>query len=197
MNWRNFSAIVTGLLLIAIALLFWLWYENGENQASAARDRNVLIAGKRSADSIADHWKRLADSTHAEWVRSDARHKHEMDSSAKARKPMIAKERSQRPNPEATTLVDEIYTSYEIDLAKAKEQRQADSLAHAKEVETLKQSNLVIQVAYDSTFADLLRVNDALIVTEKKLTRMEKLARFFGISAGTLAVVVAVLVIAL
>ena len=29
MNWRNFSAILTGLLLIAIAIIFWMWYENG------------------------------------------------------------------------------------------------------------------------------------------------------------------------
>lgn len=194
MNIRTYSAIITGVCLILIGLLVWTFFDDGRGDSSAL-DRETLIAGKKAADSIASRWERLADSAHTEWVKSDKRHKHEMDSSSKARKPMIVRERSQRPNPETLTLVDTIYASFEEDLTKAKEQRETDSLSHAKEVETLKQSKLAIKTYADSTFNQLLTVNDALIVSEKKLSKMERIAKVLGISAATLAVIVVILAV--
>jgi hypothetical protein len=195
--WRNRFAYAVGVIVILLGLLVWMFFENGKNQESASLDRGRLIAGKKASDSIAARWERLADSTHTEWVKSDKRHKHEMDSSSKARKPLIVRERSQRPNPETLTLVDTIYASFEEDLTKAKEQREIDSLSHAKEVETLKQSKLAIKTYADSTFLQLLTTNDNLIKVEKKLSKMEKLAAWLGVSTATLAVVVTILAIAL
>lgn len=185
------------LNLILIALIFWMWYENRRNGESAARDRKLLIAGKHHADSIAAHWEAQA---------STERHEREKDG-AKAvekEKRLLSdlnaskrRERRSRLDTVKLTLVDTIYAEYDTILANADHRRITDSLSFEREIGHLKQSKLVIQVAYDSTFSDLLRVNDALIVTEKKLTRMEKIAKALGISAGTLAVVVTILAIAL
>lgn len=197
MTIRNYAAISTGVNIILISLLFWMWYENGQNQDSAARDRKVLIAGKHHADSIAAHWEAQASTERHEREKEGAKAVEKEKRLLSDLNASKRRERRARPDTVKLTLVDTIYAEYDTILANAEHRRISDSLSFEREIGHLKQSKLVIQVAYDSNFADLLRVNDALIVTERKLTRMEKLARFFGISAGTLAVVVAVLAIAL
>jgi hypothetical protein len=163
---------VTLALIIAVVLLVWMFFENGRNQESASLDRGRLIAGKQTADSIAAHWENESKAEHQRWVVSDARHKHEMDSSKRTRSGMIRRERSQRADTVTKTLVDTVYASFENDLEKGRKQRVADSLSHAKELATLQQSKKTIAEAYDSTFADLLRTNDNLILVENKLEKV-------------------------
>lgn len=195
MNWRNYSAITTGLLIIAIVFIISFYVSNSSNHESAALDRDRLLLDNAHLKAEIRLRDKKIDSLHIERKASDEKHRHQMDSSAKTRKGMIRKERSLRPDTTHVTLVDTIYTSFESDLAKAKEQRKADSLSHAKEVEILQQSKLDLETAYDDQFADLLKVNNSLILTERKLTRMEKIAKFFGISTATLAVICTVLAV--
>lgn len=186
------------LLNIALIIaLFFIFRANSSNQQSAALDRDRLLAGHEELKSNLAQQDSTYKADSAAWAKSDTKHKHEMDSSAKARKPMIRRERLSRADTATRTLVDTIYQSFESDLTKAKEMRKTDSLAHVKEIATLQQSKKDLSKAYDSTFSQLLTVNDALIVSEKRLTRVERIAKALGISSATMAVVVVVLAIAL
>lgn len=169
---RSFPYLVLALLCSLIALYF-MFKSLNENSERYALDRNVLIAGKEAADSISAHWENESKAEHERWVKSDKRHKHELDSSAKTRKGMIRKERSQRLDTATKTLTDTIYLSFENDLLKSKEQRKTDSLSHMKEVETLQQSKLAIKEYADSTFTQLLTTNDKLISALNKVEELK------------------------
>lgn len=68
MNWRNFSAILFGLLLIAIGIIIWMFRANSSNQQSAALDRDRLITAAKQKqiedDSIRSAERHFRDSTH-------------------------------------------------------------------------------------------------------------------------------------
>lgn len=41
MNLRTYSGIITGVCLILLGLLFWMWYENGRGKDTFERDRKL------------------------------------------------------------------------------------------------------------------------------------------------------------
>lgn len=185
------------LNLILIALLFWMWYENGRKGESAALDRETLLKSNdklkteiRSLDSARLAERSAREKIGSEYDASRARAISEI-------KALKRRERLLRPDTITLTLTDTIFAEYDTALMHADELRKADSLSFEREIKILQGSKLALETAYDNTFNQLMTTNDNLIRTEKKLSKMERLAKVLGISSATLAVIVAVLAIAL
>lgn len=193
MNTRDPYYIV--VILILISILFWMWYENGRKGESAALDRNILLKGN---EILKADLKASQDSIKAERIL------RRFNDSTASKKETLArteinrlkrKERLTRPNPDVITLTDTVFAEYDTALMHADERRKADSTSFEREIKILQGSKLALETAYDSTFNQLLTVNDNLIRTEKKLSKMDKLAKTLGISSGVLAMVAVILAV--
>lgn len=79
MTIRNYAAIVTGLFLIALAVIFFLLRSNGENSEAHNRDREVLIKGaeqqKVKDDSIITAERQLRAQEQAQHERDKKEHR--------------------------------------------------------------------------------------------------------------------------
>jgi hypothetical protein len=193
MSIRNYAGISTAINIILIGLLVWTFFDDGRGK-SAALDRETLLKGNAHLKSELA----LRDS-----VVLAIQNDRATDSVEHAVKQKLLSgqirglKRQLLENPGSLVIRDTIILKQDTLIIDLENERDSLKISFKEELRVLGQSRLALEQAYDSTFNQLLTVNDALIVTERKLSKMEKVARFFGISAGTLAVIVAVLAIAL
>lgn len=193
-EWRNRCAYLIGLLLISIGIIVFLIRANSENQESAALDRKELLKGNAHLKSELKLRDSVVLAIQSDRVKDSTEHAVKQGG---LKSQINGLKRQLVENPGSLVIRDTIILKQDTLITDLENERDSIRLSFQDEIKILGQSRLALETAYDSTFSQLLTVNDALIVSEKKLTRMEKLARFFGISSATLAVVVAVLAIAL
>ncbi len=176
-------------IILAVAL-FMLFRALSVNSDSSSRDRNRLLEG--NAHLKAELAKRDTVILRIQSDRATDSAKH-ASTQGSLKSQIRGLKRQLSENPGSLVIRDTIILKQDTLIADLETERDSLKISFREEIRVLGQSKLALEQAYDSTFSDLLRVNDELITTEKKLTRMEKIARVLGISTATLAVVVVVL----
>lgn len=184
------------LLNIALIIsLFFIFRANSSNQQSAALDRDRLLAGNAHLKS------ELALRDTAIWrIQNDRALDSTMHASTQGglKTQIKGLKRRLANSPEfegIKTVRDTIILKQDTLITDLENERDSIRLSFQEEIKTLGQSRLALETAYDSTFTQLLTTNDKLIVSEKKLSRMEKIAKALGISTVVLAIVTVILLL--
>lgn len=196
---RRAFPITVVLLILSLAFIFFLLRSNGENKEAHDRDREILISAAKANqekaqakfDSIAI--KLVNDST--------VQAKRDSVATVKETRLTIEIRHWKRLRNEAGVKIDTFTVVIE---AKSDSLRTADSL----QIVALKQDKLTLKLDYTgqveamtTKYLEQVTISDRwegdAKDAEKKLTRMEKIAAWLGVSTATLAVVVTILAIAL
>lgn len=199
MTIRNYAAISTGVNIILIALLFWMWYENGRNSEASARHRNETIEqAEKRKDQDSVEIARLRhgrDSAYKVAYEQRSLYQEATNKRQGILKELKALRADLGINPDTITVEIEKEataqrTADSLEIVRLETKMLADSTSFEQEIFKTNDRYLQQVVISDQHFEHVQEL-------ERELTRMEKLARFFGISSATLAVVVSVLAIAL
>lgn len=185
--------------IIVITLIFWMWYENGQTKGTFQRDREAVI---RSAELNQEKAQAKFDSLSVK-IAKDSTAQAKRDSAATVKEIRLTGEIRHWKRMRSTAGV-KLDTFTVVIEKKSDSLRAADSL----QIVALKQEKLILREdfkgqieAMTTKYLEQVTISDRwetdALEAERKLTRMEKIAKALGISAGTLAVVVAVLAIAL
>lgn len=187
------------LNLIFIALLFWMWYENGRGAESADRHWNETIqqAEKRKDQDSVEIARLRHGRDSAYKVASEQRSLYQEATNKRqgTLKELMALRTALGIKPDTITIEIEKEataqrTADSLEIVRLETKMLADSTSFEKEIFKTNDRYLQQVVISDQHFEKVQEL-------EQELTRVEKLARFFGISAGTLVVVVTILAIAL
>jgi hypothetical protein len=104
------------------------------------------------------------------------------------------KERRLRVDTVTMTLTDTIFAQYDTIILKTVEQKRADSLSFEREIKILTGSNLKLDSANTAKLNFMISQSDIIESQDKKITKLERLAKVLGISTGALAVILALIV---
>ena len=188
--WRNAAAILTGLLLIAMVVIYFLLDSVSEKDSTFKRDRLQSVAREAHLKSQV----RLLDS-----ARLAERHERETgDSLGRVKEKRLMsdlnaskkRERRSRADTMKLTIIDTVYAQYDTIILTAKAKMKADSASFEREIGILTQTNLKLDSANTGKFELTQSLYITLENQEKKISRLERISNALGISATALAVLV-------
>lgn len=184
------------VILVLLGLAYLQFRAANENQTSAAGERNAYLR----ADSTLKSELRLKEAQilaeRQGRHESDSLHDLEMTARMSDLNASKRRERSMRQNPsnsgelEHGQLIDSVYQKYDSALIAAEEQADKDSLSFEREIATLQAKTIDLTTAYNSTFSELLTVNDDLLRAKKGEVTWKKVS-FWSILVNVLLIAAA------
>jgi hypothetical protein len=189
---KNYLPWITTAIAVLVCVILWNLYNGSEMSREAAKSA-YLEQEKTFRREIAIE-KAKADAERHARKEGDSIHRLEIGGLTSDLKSSKRKERRLRVDTVTVTLVDSIFSQYDTIILKTVEQKRADSLSFEREIKILTGSNLKLDSANTAKLNYMVKQSDIIESQDKKITKLQRLAKILGISTGTLAVILALIV---
>lgn len=182
------------LLCIAVLVCVIIWNLYSGSEMSRESAKSVYLEQEKQLSKELAIERAKADAERSARKEGDSIHRLEIGWLTRDLKASKRKERRLRPDTVIMTLTDTIFAQYDTIILKTVEQKRADSLSFEREIKVLTGTNLKLDSANTSKLNFMVSQSDIIESQDKKISKLQRLSRILGISAGTLAVILAVIV---
>lgn len=186
--WILFIAALIGCVVL------WNMLTGSEQSRQSAK--SVFLEQENTLQRELAIERAKVDAERATRQSNDSIHRLEIGGLTSDLKASKRKERRLRVDTVTMTLTDTIFAQYDTIILKTVEQKRADSLSFEREIKILTSSNLKLDSANTSKLTYMVGQSDIIQSQDKKISKLQKLAMWLGISEAATIVILA-LVIAL